>query len=65
MRGWDLEIRNDTGGAGETLVVLTFSNDPIWSDLRAGTIITVFGRAIGPISETTACDTRFSRSSEG
>ena len=41
IRNWVLEVRNDAGAAGETLQVLTFSNDPIWDGLRAGTIITV------------------------
>jgi hypothetical protein len=40
-RGWDLEITNDTSGAGETSYTLTLSNDAIWEDLRSGTIITV------------------------
>ncbi len=37
IRGWSLAI-NDSGEANQTL---TFSNDSVWSDLRAGTIITV------------------------
>jgi hypothetical protein len=41
LRGWRLVISEDTGGSGHTLQTLTLSNDPIWSDLRAGTIITV------------------------
>ena len=41
IRGWILDLRDDVGGVGETLQQLTFTNDPIWSDLRAGTIITV------------------------
>ncbi len=41
IRNWVLEVRNDVGGAGETLQVLTFSNDPIWDGLRSGTIITI------------------------
>ncbi len=41
MRGWQLHATNDTGGAGETTVVLTLTGDAIWSDLRAGTIVTV------------------------
>jgi len=41
IRGWKLEIRDDVGGAGETLQTLTFSNDMIWDGLRSGTIITI------------------------
>ena len=41
MSGWDLVITNETGSPGETTEVLTLTADPIWSDLRAGTIITV------------------------
>ena len=41
IRNWILEVRNDVGGAGETLQVLTFSNDLIWDGLRAGTVITI------------------------
>ena len=37
LRGWELEIVV-AGGSPQTL---TLSSDPIWSDLRAGTIITV------------------------
>jgi hypothetical protein len=40
-RGWELHLSNDTGGAGETLYLLTLTNDLLWSDLRKGTIITV------------------------
>ena len=41
IRGWELVLSDDTGGAGETIQTLTFTSDPIWTDLRAGTIITV------------------------
>ena len=41
MRGWKLEISDDTGGAGHTTQTLTLTNNNIWSDLRSGTIITV------------------------
>jgi len=41
IRNWVLEVRNDVGGVGETLQVLTFSNDPIWDGLRSGTVITI------------------------
>jgi len=37
IRGWKLEIEDD-GALDDTLV---FSDDPIWSNLRAGTIITI------------------------
>ncbi|MFQ5665032.1 MAG: CotH kinase family protein [Candidatus Binatia bacterium] len=38
IRGWEVRI-NDDGGAAQATVA--FSQDPLWSDLRAGTIITV------------------------
>ncbi|MBN2020096.1 MAG: lamin tail domain-containing protein, partial [Sedimentisphaerales bacterium] len=41
MRGWQLVISDDTGGAGQTIQTLTLTNNDLWSDLRAGTIITV------------------------
>ena len=41
IRGWELVVSDDTGGLGETVVSLFFSADALWSDLRAGTIITV------------------------
>jgi len=41
LRGWQLLVSDDTGGVGETTTLLTLTQHPIWSDLRAGTIITV------------------------
>jgi len=41
LRGWQLLVSDDTGGAGETTTLLTLTQDALWSDLRAGTIITV------------------------
>ncbi len=41
IRGWQLFISDDTGGAGQTQQTLVLSQDPLWADLRAGTIITV------------------------
>jgi len=41
MQGWQLVLSDDTGGAGQTIQTLTLTNDNLWSDLRAGTIITV------------------------
>ncbi len=41
MRGWQLVLSNDTGSVDEEIQVLTLSEDAIWSDLRAGTIVTV------------------------
>ena len=41
LRGYQLVTSNDTGGPGQSVVTLTLTNDPIWADLRAGTIITV------------------------
>lgn len=37
LRGWQLAINND----GITQPPLIFSNDALWSDIRAGTIITI------------------------
>ncbi len=41
LRGYDLVITNNAGTVDETIDILTLTNDPIWSDLRAGTLITV------------------------
>ena len=41
IRGWQLVISDDTGGAGQTIQTLTLTNNSLWSDLRSGTIITV------------------------
>ncbi|MBX3396859.1 MAG: lamin tail domain-containing protein [Phycisphaerae bacterium] len=41
IRGWQLEVRDNVGNAAATLDVLTFTQHPIWSNLRRGTIITV------------------------
>ena len=41
MRGWQLVVSDDTGGAGQTSQTLTLTNNSIWSDVRSGTIITV------------------------
>ena len=41
MRGWSFWIVDDTDGPDEELFVLTLTDDPIWSDLRQGTILTV------------------------
>ena len=41
VRGWQFVISDDTGGMGETIQTLTLSNDSVWEDLRAGTIVTV------------------------
>jgi hypothetical protein len=38
VRGWQVVVEDETGPSTATL---TFSADPLWSDLRAGTIITV------------------------
>lgn len=40
VRGWQL-VALDNPGPSQTIHTLTFTNDAIWSDLRAGTIITV------------------------
>jgi hypothetical protein len=41
MRGWELVISDDTGGAGETTQSLYLTSDDLWADVRSGTIITV------------------------
>lgn len=41
LRGWQLRLSEDTGGAGQVLQTLTLTNDPFWADVRAGTILTV------------------------
>jgi hypothetical protein len=41
MRGWELVVSNDTGGTGETVQSLFLTDAAIWSDVRAGTIITI------------------------
>ena len=51
IRGWELVLTNETGLPGETQQVLTLSDDPLWADLRSGTLIT--------ISEELADDTSF------
>lgn len=38
-RGWQLVVANNAGVGAP--VILTLTNDPLWSDLRSGTIITV------------------------
>jgi len=40
-RGWKLELSNGTGGASPTVQTLTLTQSALWSDLRAGTIVTV------------------------
>ncbi|MBC8341072.1 MAG: hypothetical protein H8E63_05355 [Proteobacteria bacterium] len=46
MRGWQFVISNRTGvpaipGPGEETFTLTLTDEPVWADLRSGTIITV------------------------
>jgi hypothetical protein len=41
ITGWQLELRNDAGGVGETLQTLTFSAHSLWQTLRSGSIITI------------------------
>jgi hypothetical protein len=41
MRNWELVMSDDTGGPNETLSSVTFNTSPLWSDLRAGTILTL------------------------
>jgi hypothetical protein len=40
-RGWQLVLTDQTGGPGETQTTLVLSNDPLWSDLRSGTLVTI------------------------
>jgi len=41
VRGWQLVLTDNTGAPGQISQTLTFTSDPVWSDLRAGTIVTV------------------------
>jgi hypothetical protein len=46
MRGWEIVISHRTGepvfpGPGEQIFSLLLTADPIWADLRAGTIVTI------------------------
>ena len=46
MRGWEIVISNRTGepaipGPGEEIFNLVLTADPVWADLRSGTIVTV------------------------
>ena len=46
MRGWQIVISHRTGepvipGPGQEIYSLTLTADPVWSDRRSGTIITV------------------------
>ncbi|RIK67092.1 MAG: hypothetical protein DCC65_07680 [Planctomycetota bacterium] len=41
VRGWDLVVSDKTGLSTQEIDILTFTSEPIWSDLRSGTIITV------------------------
>jgi hypothetical protein len=41
LRGWQLLVTDDAGGLDETTTTLLFDNDPLWSNLRGGTLITV------------------------
>ncbi len=40
-RNWRLRVSNDTGAPTEQVTTLVLTNSSIWSNLRAGTIITV------------------------
>ena len=41
IRGWQLVTSNDTGAPGQTVQTLTLTNNGLWADLRAGTIVTI------------------------
>lgn len=41
VTGWELEIKNETGSPQETTTILTFTEDSLLEELRAGTIITI------------------------
>ena len=41
LRGWTLVMTDKTGDAEEATYTLTLTGDPLWSDVRAGSIITV------------------------
>lgn len=46
IRGWQLELYED----GLLDAAMTFTNDPIWSDLRAGTLVTVSEQVADDVS---------------
>ncbi len=41
LRGWQLLVSDDTGGGSQTIQTLTLTQHSLWSDVRAGTIITI------------------------
>ncbi|MBE0646130.1 MAG: T9SS type A sorting domain-containing protein [Bacteroidetes bacterium] len=54
MRGWSLA--DATSGGTYPYGVVTFSNDPLWSNLQAGTIIVIGGIYSVPIQDLDASD---------
>ena len=44
IRGWGLGMINDVGGPNQSPQNLFFSNNPVWQDLRAGSIVTISDR---------------------
>ncbi len=54
MRGWSLA--DATSGGTYPYGVVTFSNDPLWSNLQAGTIIVIGGIFSVPIQDLDASD---------
>ncbi len=41
IRGWKLIVSDNTGAGNQTVQTLTLTNNALWADMRAGTIITV------------------------
>lgn len=54
MRGWS--IADATSGGTYPYGVVTFTNDPLWSNLQAGTIIVIGGIYSAPIQDLDASD---------
>lgn len=54
MRGWS--VADATSGGTYPFGVLTFSNDPLWANLQAGTIIVIGGTFSAPVVDTDASD---------
>ena len=41
LRGWQITVSDDTGGANQELFDIVFTDNDRWSDLRAGSLFTV------------------------
>lgn len=54
MRGWS--VADATSGGTYPFGLLTFSNDPLWANLQAGTIILIGGTFSAPVVDVDASD---------